>query len=96
LGYALTLDHDVETGEPIRSDGRYAYVVERGPVATVHETRQNGLELTGQTLLDMQTDNYTNAETLAQSKALMRMVINHHLGNQNLHTRQLLRDLQQF
>lgn len=96
LGYALTLDHDVETGEPIRSDGRYAYVVERGPMATAHEARQNELELTGQTLLDMQTDNYTNAETLAQSKALMRMVINHHLGNQNLHTRQLLRDLQQF
>lgn len=96
LGYALTLDRDVETGEAIRAEGRYAYVVERGPVAAVRGSAENGLELSGKTLLDMQADDYTSAETLAQSKALMRMVINHHLGNQNLHTRQLLRDLQQF
>jgi hypothetical protein len=33
---------------------------------------------------------------LQQSKALMRMLINHHLGNQILNTRQLLVDLQRL
>jgi DNA repair protein RecO (recombination protein O) len=52
--------------------------------------------LAGQTLIDMSEDRYTDARTLQQSKALMRALINHCLGAQTLHTRQLLRDLQQM
>jgi DNA repair protein RecO (recombination protein O) len=44
----------------------------------------------------MQADNYTSAVTQQQSKALMRTLINHYLGDQELHTRQLLRDLQEL
>jgi DNA repair protein RecO (recombination protein O) len=50
--------------------------------------------LLGQTLLDMQSGDYSRALTQQQSKALMRVLINHYLGDQVLHTRQLLRDLQ--
>lgn len=96
LGYALTLDRDAEAGTPIAADCRYAYVVERGPVAVDGVVQQNAVELSGQTLIDMQSDNYTSATTQQQSKALMRALINHHLGNQVLHTRSLLRDLQQL
>jgi DNA repair protein RecO (recombination protein O) len=94
LGYAVTLDRDVETGLPIAAEARYAYVLERGPVRIGTESARNGVELTGQTLLDMQANDYSSATTLQQSKALMRTLINHHLGDQELHTRQLLRDLQ--
>ena len=55
---------------------------------------RNGVELLGQTLLDMQSDDYSNTLTQQQSKALMRTLINHYLGDQELYTRQLLRDLQ--
>ena len=44
----------------------------------------------------MARDEYKNPVTLQQSKALMRMLINHYLGNQMLNTRQLLKDLQQL
>ena len=44
----------------------------------------------------MASDDYSNPLTLQQSKALMRMLINHYLGNQMLNTRQLLKDLQQL
>ena len=44
----------------------------------------------------MQSGNFTGAETQQQSKMLMRALINHCLGNQVLHTRQLLRDLQEI
>ena len=54
------------------------------------------LELAGQTLLDMARDEYSSPVTQQQSKALMRMLINHCLGNQTLNTRQLLKDMQQL
>lgn len=96
LGYALTLDLDVASGRPVAAERRYTYVIERGPIALDGAGRQNEVELSGQTLIDMQSDNYTSAVTQQQSKALMRMLINHYLGNQVLHTRSLLRDLQQL
>ena len=94
LGYAMTLDRDIDNGHPIAAEQRYTYVVERGPVSGVPEREPNGVELLGQTLLDMQSGDYTRALTQQQSKALMRVLINHYLGDQVLHTRQLLRDLQ--
>lgn len=93
LGYALVLDRDVERDEPVARERSYVYVVERGPVSDV-STAPNGVELSGQTLIDMQSGSFTSAATQQESKALMRALINHYLGNQVLHTRQLLRDLQ--
>ncbi len=57
---------------------------------------ENQLELAGQTLLDMARDDYSNPLTMQQSKALMRMLINHYLGSQVLNTRQLMKDMQQL
>lgn len=96
LGYAMTLDRDVESGYPIAAEGRYTYLVERGPVSAGPDRDAHGVELLGQTLLDMQTGDYSRAITQQQAKTLMRTLINHHLGDQVLHTRQLLRDLQEL
>ena len=57
---------------------------------------ENQLELSGQTLLDVARDDYSNPVTMQQSKALMRVLLNHYLGKQTLNTRQLLKDLQQL
>lgn len=95
LGYALTLDHDVASGETIRPGHSYQYLIERGPVQS-NGGGINPLELTGQTLIDMARDDYSDPATLQQSKALMRTLINHYLGNQTLNTRQLLMDLQKL
>ena len=99
LGYALTLDHDPESGDAIRPDRAYRYLVDRGPVRSNGERgdrAENQLELSGQTLLDLARDDYSNPVTMQQSKALMRALLNHYLGNQTLNTRQLLKDLQQL
>ena len=97
LGYALTLSHDVKSGLPIVSDQQYIYQIEHGPVAEASANRlQKGVQLAGKTLLDMASDDYSNPITLQQSKTLMRTLINHYLGEQVLHTRQLLKDLQQL
>lgn len=91
LGYALMLEHDAESGVAIEPDAIYRYVFERGPMR--QKTGQNGVELRGKTLLDMAADDYIDPVTLQQSKALMRAMINHYLGEESLHTRQILKDL---
>ncbi len=94
LGYALTLDREAETGAPVEAGERYVYVIERGPLR--HSAAQIGVELRGKTLLDLHADDYSDPVTLQQGKALMRTLLNHLLGDQPLHTRQLLKDLQQI
>lgn len=96
LGYALTLNHDVASGEPMNPDKEYRYEIERGPVALETGVNSCGLQLRGKTLLDMEQDDYSDVVTRQQSKALMRYILNHYLGDQPLHTRQLLKDLQQL
>jgi DNA repair protein RecO (recombination protein O) len=95
LGYAVILDRDVERGMPVAREQTYVYVVERGPVPAVGAPSA-GVELSGQTLLDMQSGVFASAATQQQSKLLMRTLINHCLGNQVLHSRQLIRDLQEL
>jgi len=96
LGYGLVFDREVISGAPIAANGIYRYVPERGPVSAGEVDAQSGVELAGQTLIDMAVDQYADPRTVQQSKTLMRALINHCLGNQTLHTRQLLRDLQQL
>lgn len=92
LGYALVLDRDAQLQRPLDPHQRYQYIIDHGPVAA--DAQQNGLELLGQTLIDMNSDHYTSSVTQQQSKNLMRTLIGHYLGNQTLHSRQLLIDLQ--
>lgn len=96
LGYGLVFDREAVSGAAIAADGVYCYVPDRGPVAVAESGRQSGVELSGKTLMDMAVDQYSDPRTVQQSKTLMRSLINHCLGNQTLHTRQLLRDLQQL
>lgn len=96
LGYAVSLEHDAESGRTLEPTRRYTYLIERGPVPLNGKSDENRVELLGQTLLDMARDDYENPMTLQQSKNLMRLLINHYLGGQVLHTRQLLKDLQQI
>lgn len=96
LGYALTLDREAGSGRPIDAEANYEYQIERGPVPVSGGSPSFGVQLEGRTLLDMQRGDYARSATQQQSKALMRALINHHLGNQVLHTRQLLRDFQEM
>ena len=96
LGYGLALDREAESGAGISAELNYRYVPERGPVLATRDQGQSGVELAGQTLIDMAMERYADPRTVQQSKTLMRALINHCLGDQTLHTRQLLRDLQQM
>ena len=95
LGYGVELESDGESGERVDAASAYVYIIERGPV------RFSGDEgdlptVSGQTLLDMAHTDFSRPETLAQSKGLLRMLINHYLGGQTLQSRRVLKELQEL
>jgi DNA repair protein RecO (recombination protein O) len=93
LGYAVPLTHNIKN-EMVLSEMQYYYVPEIGPVTVRHDYQENGVQLSGKTLIDMAQDDYSDIQTQQQSKYLMRLLVAHYLGDKPLHTRQLLMDLQ--
>jgi DNA repair protein RecO (recombination protein O) len=95
LGYGLTLDRDAESGRPVDPQKRYAYVVERGPILVSGDERE-AESFSGRALLAIAQDDFSEAETLAQCKQLMRMLIHHYLGGQRLSSRRVFMELQEL
>ena len=84
----------------LRSDERvqpgldYVYQPERG-VRRAHASDPSSWPVvSGQTLLDMAQDDYSRAQTVSQSRALMRFLLHYYLQGAPLKTRQILIDLQ--
>ena len=50
----------------------------------------------GKTLLDLARDDYADPRTLAESKLLMRMLLNHYLAGQALQSRRVFMELQEL
>ena len=91
LGYAPLLDRDAAS-RPIDPDALYVYEPERGP--TPAGGAPNGmLVVRGRTLLDVAADDYTSPETREEARNLMRALIGERLHGQTLHTRVVLREL---
>jgi len=96
LGYGMVLEREAVTGEAILPDRLYHYLIERGPVLTVHGDQPQGQAICGKTLLDLARDDYADPRTLSESKLLMRMLINHYLAGQALHSRRVFMELQEL
>jgi len=95
LGYALVLDREAGSAKPIQPELCYRYVVEQGALAD-NNNESAGFPVFGKTLLDMAADEYADPATAQQSKQLMRILLNHHLGGKLLHTRELIKELQKL
>lgn len=94
LGYALSLERDAESGALLDPGTTYEYQPERGPVAA--NGSRSELRVSGRTLLDIAKDDYARAETREEARILMRALIGHRLGNQKLHTRSVMMELQEL
>lgn len=92
-GYAMALDRTVAR-KAVMPEGRYVFDPERGVREATSEWPAHWPVISGQTLLDMEHDDYHRAQTVAQSKTLMRFLLNTYLGGTPLATRQILLDLQ--
>lgn len=96
LGYGLALEREAAFGGPVLPDRTYHYLVERGPVEAEADDPQGASAVRGKTLLDLARDDYSDARTLAESKALMRMLINHYLAGQQLQSRRVFVELNEL
>jgi DNA repair protein RecO (recombination protein O) len=92
-GYAMALERTVAR-KAVTAEGRYVFDPERGVREASADLPSHWPVLSGQTLLDMEKDDYHRAQTVAQSKTLMRFLLNTYLGGTPLATRQILIDLQ--
>ncbi|MEX3958075.1 DNA repair protein RecO [Trinickia sp. EG282A] len=92
-GYAMSLDRTAAR-KAVIAHGRYVFDPERGVREASDDFPRHWPVVSGQTLLDMENDDYHRAQTVAQSKTLMRFLLNIYLGGAPLATRQILIDLQ--
>ncbi|MFM0688238.1 DNA repair protein RecO [Paraburkholderia strydomiana] len=92
-GYAMALDRTVAR-KAVEAGSRYVFDPERGVREASDDLPSQWPVIAGQTLLDMEKDDYHRAQTVAQSKTLMRFLLNTYLGGTPLATRQILIDLQ--
>jgi DNA repair protein RecO (recombination protein O) len=96
LGYGLNLARDAN-GTAIDPAADYRYEIERGAVPAVGAAVGTGVgeAIAGKTLLDLAERRFDDPQTLAQSKRLMRTLINHYLAGRELSSRTIFRELQE-
>jgi DNA repair protein RecO (recombination protein O) len=86
-GYALDLGRDWDTGLAVTPDGRYIYEADRGFRAQDQE--EEGLQVTGETLLALAADAPLAGALAREARALMRAALAPHLGSRPLRSREL-------
>ena len=91
LGYQVPLKLDGNS-QPVLAEKVYRYQAEYG--AGDSSESKDGIKVMGQTLIDMNADNYESSQTEKQSKLLMRYLIAHYLGNKPLNSKQLFSHIQ--
>lgn len=90
LGFALNLQCDADSGEAISPNRMYRYFVEHGPVQVAPGNRTAAQpEVSGSSLLAYAEDQLGDVAVLKEIKNLNRHVLNHHLGNRKLRSREL-------
>ena len=93
LGYALVLDHDVDTRAPIDPAQRYHYAFDRGPRRLVAEPHAAFPVVRGATLIALATERYPDSDTATEAKRLMRGVLDHYLEERRIFSRRVVQDL---
>jgi len=91
IGFGLNLSHDADSGEAVEDRSDYLYYLEHGPVRRMPGQPAGGTpSISGAALLAFEQDQWLPAHA-AEIKALMRYVLQHHLGHRQLKSRELFR-----
>ncbi len=91
LGYALNLDHDTETTEPLRPQQQYEYRVEQGLVPV--SDREVPMVFSGAEIDAIRNQQFTDPAVLKNAGSLLRNVIAYHLDGKELKSRKVLKDM---
>ena len=92
LGYGVELQHDMDTGNPIRPDGRYRFRPEHG-FSPCGETGAAAESYSGDELISLREERLEDARSLRAAKRLLTQSLNIYLGDRPLRTRAILEDV---
>ena len=98
IGFGVELATLAGTSEPVKATADYVYIIEHGVRAVDGDAAvpDSALRLHGQSLLDMAADDFSRPRTRQEAKSLLRILINHTLQGQPLHSRRVLMELQEL
>ena len=88
-GYGLQLHYDAASGDEIEPNRHYRYLVDEGPVIANND--EHGLIVSGHTLLAIAGQSDFDSVAQAESKKLMRFVLQHYIGSRPLASRSLFK-----
>ena len=92
LGYGLELDRDFESGEPLQPQGRYLYDSESGPRAVGDRVAEDHA-FWGHELMALRAEALDDEESLRAARRLLGRLLQEHLGERPLKSRQVLKDI---
>ena len=95
-GFAAALDRCVDSQSLPEDDEHYVYQPEKGIRKLQADDPGHWPVMTGKHLRFMSDKNYSDPETLSQSKSLTRFLLGLHLPDQAMMTRQILIDLKKI
>lgn len=91
LGYALNLQHEAASQQPLQAEQNYEFRFEQGPVKVARES--GALVFSGATLTAIANCQFEDTVTLKAANRLLREVIAFHLGGKELKSRKVLLEL---
>ena len=86
-GYALVLDFEPDSGQPVTAGTQYFYRIEHGPERERHS--EQDIAVRGDTLLKLAGDETLGSKDLPDAKRLMRLILSYYLGDKPLASRSL-------
>ena len=91
LGYRVDLEHDFRSGEPIAPGRDYIFEHEGG--LTVSDTNATMELYSGKHLISLRERQLTDSDSLRAARLLLGRILQSHLGDRPLKTRQVMREI---
>lgn len=91
LGYALELNCDVTTGEPLQPERHYVFEIESGPRRV--DGAAGAQHYSGRDLIALGTRTLADRDSLRAAKRLLRIALNTYLGDRPLNTRSVMMEI---
>jgi DNA repair protein RecO (recombination protein O) len=95
LGYGVSLDRDLRTGQQVNSEQFYSYDSETG-ITSLTGDEAGVLQVKGETLLALSQRNISTQEQRIEAKQLLRSILDQHLEGRPLNARKLFMKKKKF
>jgi len=90
MGYGMSFDREITSGQPIDPAKTYVYRIEQGPIEDDEGVADS---VRGATLLALDRKTLSNPDELQEAKHLMRRVINYYLNGKTLKSRDFFKQV---